>query len=62
MQCCLKSCVQDFRVTAVLTEQTGIPNIFAFVTSALFVYCLYDLILYVPVNNFLVMSGRVCLG
>ena len=24
--------------------------------------CLYDLILYVPVNNFSVMSGRVFLG
>ena len=27
-----------------------------------FMGCLFDLILYVPVNNFSVMSGRVFLG
>ena len=31
-------------------------------TEKLFCFCLFDLILYVPVNNFSVTSGRICLG
>ena len=43
-----------------LTEVMGFSSTHLFISQTLF--CLFDLVLYVPVNNFLVKSGRVFLG
>ena len=54
----IKKYMQPIQAAIIITLVRNLPN----TKQTLQFFCLFDLILYVPVNNFSVMSGRVSLG
>ena len=58
---CIKHNVMDQDVSFSLVVSFPCSNIYRDIFVCLFV-CLFVLILYIPVNNFSVMMGRVFLG